>query len=84
MYSILRSNNINVHAKGFKFYYKRKHIPRIEDHGTADLDIYGKGTELIITWKVKTKQGKPMRIKIKEVRCRIDHLKLHIQQSKHK
>jgi len=76
--------NIKPEFKNFKFYYKRKSFPHIEDYGVADMKISGHGALLRVTWKVESKAGVALAT-LSEVKCHIDKLELHIvgEKTKH-
>jgi hypothetical protein len=76
--------NIKPEFKNFKFYYKRKSFPQIEDYGVADMKISGQGALLRITWKIESKAGVAV-ASLAEVKCHIDKLELHIvgEKTKH-
>jgi hypothetical protein len=76
--------NIKPEFKNFKFYYKRKSFPQIEDYGVADMKISGQGALLRVTWKIESKAGLAV-ASLTEVKCYIDKLELHIvgEKTKH-
>eukprot|EP01119_Soliformovum_irregulare_P021718 TRINITY_DN7292_c0_g1_i1.p1 TRINITY_DN7292_c0_g1~~TRINITY_DN7292_c0_g1_i1.p1 ORF type:complete len:1121 (+),score=300.74 TRINITY_DN7292_c0_g1_i1:185-3364(+) len=83
-YVTIHINNIEIHAHHFNFWYRKKSPPRIEDSGIIDLDVWGKNTEVLITWLLTSKTGRPTRLKAYKAECHIRHLKLHVIEAKHK
>jgi hypothetical protein len=64
-------NDVRLVAKGFRFAFKRKSWPRLEDAGHADLETKGKGVNLCIDFQYQDTQPYLSR---PSVRCNIDHL----------
>jgi hypothetical protein len=71
-------SNIKPEFRNFKFYYRRKTFPKIEDWGVADLKLSGAGAAIYITWSLFAKGGESPVAKLAEVKCTIDKLDWHI------
>jgi len=81
---LLRIRQLKPTFKNMKFYYKRKSFPKIEDYGTADVDLAaGDGTTIKVEWIVKSKKDLPFTITLTKVKCVIDKLDIHIKEAKH-
>jgi len=78
-------DKIKPEFKNFKFCYRRKTFPKIEDYGVADMKISGAGALIRVTWKVESRSGYPPRATLSDITCHIDRLDLHIvgEQTKH-
>ncbi len=81
--------DISIHAKGFKYFFKRSSFPAVEDEGIADLDVYGKNSQIKITWKITTRGATDttpgsVLFEMADVHCSIDHLSLSIREARHK
>jgi hypothetical protein len=78
-------DNIKPEFKSFKFYYRRKTFPKIEDFGVADMKISGKGALLRVTWRIASKAGSKPVATLTDVTVYIDKLDLHIigERTKH-
>jgi ElaB/YqjD/DUF883 family membrane-anchored ribosome-binding protein len=79
----LNIDNIRMAFKDMKFYYNRKTIPKIEDSGTANIELAGDGLQFKLTWKVTSKKREPIRMELSQVKCNIDELNIQIKDSKH-
>jgi len=71
-------SNIKPEFRNFKFYYRRKTFPKIEDWGVADLLLSGSGAAIQITWALLAKGGQNPVARLSEVNCTIDKLEFHI------
>jgi len=66
------------------FWYKRKHFPKLEDKGIADIDLSaGEGTKIKIIWKVKSEANKPFTFSLMKVKAVIDKMDIKIKDAKH-
>jgi len=79
----LELKHIKTHLKNLRFAYRRKEFPKMEDEGIADIDIAGDGTNIYLYWKIVTGKELPMRLVMKDVRCKIDNMKITIKEAKH-
>jgi len=77
----MKIENIDMAFKGVKFYYLRKSLPSIEDHGIADCFV--RGLKFGLTWQLISEQDKPIRFKLSEVKTRIDDLEINVLESDH-
>jgi len=81
---VLEIDNLKPKFMDLKFWYKRKTFPKIEDYGTADIDLSaGDGTKIKIIWKIKSKENKPFTFSLIKVKCIIDKMDVHIKEAKH-
>jgi len=68
-----------------RFYYQRKKTPKISDDGVMDISLLGdKGTNIEISWVIRSFAGQPCVIYAKEAACLIDDLAVHVKSSQHK
>jgi len=79
----LELKHIKTHIEKLRFAYRRKEFPKIEDEGVADIDISGCGTNIYLYWKIVTGKEVPLRFVMKDVRCKIDNMKITIKEAKH-
>jgi len=81
---VLEIDKLKPKFMDLKFWYKRKTFPKIEDYGTADIDLSaGDGTKIKIIWKIKSKENKPFTFSLMKVKCIIDKMDVHIIEAKH-
>jgi hypothetical protein len=78
-------DNIKPEFRNFKFYYRRKTFPKIEDYGVADMKISGKGALIRVSWRISSKAGMKPVATLTDVTVHIDKLDLHIvgEKTKH-
>jgi len=71
--------------KNMRFYYRRKTFPKLEDYGTADVDLTaGQGVRIKIAWLLEGKGDRPLELMLAKVKCTIDKLDIHIiEAAKH-
>lgn len=81
---VMEVDRIRAYFKDIKFNYRRKRMPRIEDHGIADVDLsQGTGLSLRIVWKLQSSPNLPMTIRLLKVKCNIDRLAITVRNAKH-
>jgi len=73
-----RISHIKPEFHNFKFYYRRKTFPKIEDWGMADMKIAGSGAYIQVTWVIASTGGQKPIARLAEVSCHIDKLDLHV------
>jgi len=74
--------------KNVKFWYKKKTFPKMEDHGTVDVDLSaGEGTRVKIVWKIVTEPhsnpAHPFSFSLVNVKCTVDKMDVEIRDAKH-
>jgi len=67
--------------KHFTFAYKRKTFPALEDRGTANLLFKGNGMKIVSTWEVESETGKQPKAVIRNCKCTIDSIDIHILEA---
>jgi F0F1-type ATP synthase membrane subunit b/b' len=68
--------------KNMKFYYRRKTFPKLEDFGTADVDLTtGQGVRIKAVWVVEGVGDLPLVMNLSKVKCTIDKLDIHIVEA---
>jgi hypothetical protein len=77
-----RISNIKPEFRNFKFAYRRKSFPKIEDWGQADLRIGGEGATIQVTWYLVSVGGESPVATLEEVKCEIDRLEIDISGEK--
>jgi hypothetical protein len=82
--ALLKITNMKTKIENVKFWYKRKTIPRIEDHGIADIALKGEGASLYIHLQL----GEPLfgdknEFKFSKIRFDIDKLQIDIKETQH-
>jgi hypothetical protein len=77
----MKIENIDMAFKGVKFYYLRKSLPSIEDHGIADCFV--RGLKFGLTWQLISEQDQPIKFRLSEVKTRIDDLEINVLESDH-
>jgi len=81
---VMEVERIKALLREVKFFYRRKKMPRIEDHGVADVDLtQGTGVSVKIVWKLKTRMNQPMLLRLLKVKCNIDRLAITVRSAKH-
>jgi len=81
---VMEVDRVRAFFKDIKFQYRRKRMPRIEDHGIADVDLsQGSGLSLRIVWKLQSSPNLPMTIRLLKVKCNIDRLAITVRNAKH-
>jgi hypothetical protein len=78
-----RIAHIKPEFHNFKFHYRRKSFPKIEDWGIADLNITGLGATILVTWMISARGQQRPKAQLAEVICDIDKLDIHLVDSKH-
>jgi hypothetical protein len=61
-----------------KFFYRRKSIPKFEEHGAAHLSFIGRGAIISLIWQLKHKKGETQVISLLKSKCKIDKLDVGI------
>jgi len=74
-------DDMNMNFKNIKFHYWRKTIPRIEDHGIANVSI--QGLHLRLTWYLLSEADRPTTFRLSSIKSTIDDLKINIVTSNH-
>jgi len=81
---IMEVDQIRAVFKDIRFFYRRKRVPRIEDHGIADVDLsQGTGVSVKIVWKLKSRMNQPYLLRLLKVKCSIDRLAITVRNAKH-
>jgi ElaB/YqjD/DUF883 family membrane-anchored ribosome-binding protein len=80
----LKASNIRVMFPDMAYFYRRKKMPRLEDHGIADVGILGNGLSLNISWRLYAKENTPLQFELTRVKVFIDKLDINVKQSQHK
>jgi uncharacterized NAD-dependent epimerase/dehydratase family protein len=79
----LRANNMRVMFNDMSYFYRRKKMPKLEDHGIADVGILGSGLNIKITWRLYSKNN-VISLELTRVKVFIDKLDIKVKQSQHK
>lgn len=82
---LFQVDKIKPEFRNFKFYYRRKTFPKIEDYGVADLKVVGNGGLIRINWRIDSKAGSKPYASLSQVTVYIDKIDLHIvgEKTKH-
>jgi len=81
---ILDMNDLKPSFKDVKFWYKRKSFPKLEDYGTADIDLSsGSGARIKIVWKIESAPERAFALSLMNVKCTIDKMNVHVIDAKH-
>lgn len=67
--------------KHFSFAYRRKTFPALEDRGIANLLFKGDGMRIVSTWEVRSETGKQPVAMIRNCKCIIDSIDIHILEA---
>jgi len=79
----ISGKRVRLALTDFNFWYHRKTIPKIEDHGVADLKMLGNGLSFKIVWKMWATESRPLTISLDSVKVWIDKLDINIKKSNH-
>jgi len=82
-YFKLKVENIQFHAENMKFWFTRKVMPRIEDHGRVSVFTKGRGAVVKVYWKVTAHENQPWHLSLSRAYCRIDGLNIRILEARH-
>jgi len=75
---------IRATFKNIHFWYRRKHMPRLEDQGVADVDLSaGTGVTIKLVWKLSSVNGQPYQLRLSRVLCNISKLRITIRNARH-
>jgi len=81
---VMEVDKVRALFKDIRFFYRRKRVPRIEDHGIADVDLsQGTGVSVKIVWKLKSRMNQPYLLRLLKVKCSIDRLAITVRNAKH-
>jgi len=81
---VMEVDKIRALFKDIRFFYRRKRMPKIEDHGIADVDLsQGTGVSVKIVWKLKSRLNQPYLLRLLKVKCSIDRLAITVRNAKH-
>jgi len=80
--AVLKITDIRTKLEGVHFWFKRKTIPKMEDHGIADVDLSGDGANLDIFLNLKGNSDDGL-FHVAKCNLSIDKLKIHIREAKH-
>jgi hypothetical protein len=81
---VMEVDKIRASFKDMKFSYRRKRMPKIEDHGVADVDLsQGTGVSVKIVWKLKSRMNEAFQLRLVKVKCNIDRLVIRVKSAKH-
>jgi len=72
---------INLHMPQCNLWFKRKKFPKIEDEGRANIDIGGRGVDIVVVIETFFKSADFF--KVKRVWCDVHHLNLHFADTRH-
>jgi hypothetical protein len=81
--ALLKITNIKTRVPNLKFWFKRKTIPRIEDHGVADVSLTGDGANLSIYLELSSPFEEKSEFKFSKINFDIDKLKIDIKETQH-
>eukprot|EP01114_Cavostelium_apophysatum_P013898 TRINITY_DN346_c0_g1_i1.p1 TRINITY_DN346_c0_g1~~TRINITY_DN346_c0_g1_i1.p1 ORF type:complete len:702 (-),score=211.55 TRINITY_DN346_c0_g1_i1:100-2205(-) len=77
-------DRIRANFKDIRFFYRRKRVPHIEDHGVCDVDLsQGTGMSLRLVWKLKSTPNQPFVLRLLKVKCNIDRLTITVRNARH-
>jgi hypothetical protein len=82
---VFQVDKIKPEFRNFKFYYKRKSFPKIEDYGVADMRLAGDGGLIRINWRIDAKAGSKPVATLVGVTVHIDKIDIHVvgEKTKH-
>jgi hypothetical protein len=83
LYIKLALKDFAVHVKNLKFWFHRKTTPKIEDRGTLDFDIKGRGTRIVTDWIMEVPRDKPLALKTESVDCVLDRMKIKVTEARY-
>jgi hypothetical protein len=82
--ALIKITNMKTKLEDVKFWFKRKTIPRIEDHGIADISLKGEGASLYIHLQLsEVLFGDKNEFKFSKINFDIDQLKIDIKETQH-
>lgn len=80
--ALLKISHVKTHMDNVKFWFKRKSIPRLEDHGIADIALSGEGATLMVLLRLSTGWEHP-NFSVLKVSVDIDKIQIDIKQAQH-
>jgi len=81
--ALLKVTNIKTKVENMKFWFKRKSIPKIEDHGIADVSLTGDGANLSIYLELSAPFDEQRNFKFSRISFDIDKLQIDIKETQH-
>lgn len=78
----VKLKSIQYHMTNIQFWFRKKTFPKIEDTGTVDVDLGGKGLSLKIELNTNAADGKDL-FRVEKVKCKIDKLGVRLHETKH-
>jgi len=72
---------INLHMPASDLWFKRKKFPRLEDEGKANIDIGGRGVDIVVVIETFFKSADYF--KVRRVWCDVHQLNLHLSDTRH-
>lgn len=76
-------SSVQMHINNIKFQVRRKGLISISDEGTANLSIGGPDSSMCIRWEVRTDTEKRSSFQTRDVRVKIDRMKIDIIEAHH-
>lgn len=78
------SDNIKPVLNNVKFFVEKKTVLKYTDNGIVDIIFGGSGVTIDVIWSLTTSSDSCPKLTAKSVKCSLDKLKIHVNQSKHK
>jgi hypothetical protein len=78
----VKITDIRTKLEGVHFWFKRKVIPKMEDHGVADADLSGDGAKITIFLKLNAASNQGF-LHVTKCDIDIDKLKINVREAKH-
>lgn len=78
----LKLKSIYYHMTNIQFWVRRKTFPKIEETGTVDIDLGGKGLTLDVALKTAFADGGEL-YRVDSVKCKIHKLSMKLHETRH-